>query len=77
MSQIEQDQQGLLLEVDHSILGKINLPGPPLRFETRTPSPPITALPPTLGQHNETVRHWLDELEQPSRAGSTPSRVTA
>jgi formyl-CoA transferase len=57
--------QGLLLEVDHSTLGKINLPGPPLRFDAHS----VTAdhrPPPTLGQHNQTVRHWLDELEQPS-----------
>ena len=57
--------QGLLLEVDHSVLGKINLPGPPLRFDAHS----VTAdhrPPPTLGQHNDTVRTWLDELDQPS-----------
>ena len=59
--------QGLVLEVEHSVLGKINLPGPPLRFDEH----PVTAdhsPPPTLGQHNETVRTWLDELDQQSTA---------
>ena len=60
--------QGLLLEVEHSTLGKINLPGPPLRFDAHS----VTAdhrPPPTLGQHSESVRHWLDE------AGSAVSRA--
>ncbi len=56
--------QGLVIEVDHPVLGPIELPGPPLRFfdhdgteETRTQHAP----PPTLGQHDETIRRWLDE----------------
>ncbi|WP_109510463.1 CaiB/BaiF CoA transferase family protein [Nocardioides speluncae] len=53
--------QGLLLGVDHPTAGPINLPGPVLRLddneyaggrETHLP-------PPTLGQHNESVRAWL------------------
>jgi crotonobetainyl-CoA:carnitine CoA-transferase CaiB-like acyl-CoA transferase len=55
--------QGLLIDVDHPTLGRIQLPGPPLRFddhayagarETNLP-------PPRLGEHNESVRAWLDE----------------
>jgi crotonobetainyl-CoA:carnitine CoA-transferase CaiB-like acyl-CoA transferase len=55
--------QGLLIDVDHPTLGRIQLPGPPLRFddnqyagarETNLP-------PPRLGEHNTTVRAWLDE----------------
>lgn len=55
--------QGLLIDVDHPTLGRIQLPGPPLRFddhpyagarETNLP-------PPRLGEHDETVRAWLDE----------------
>jgi crotonobetainyl-CoA:carnitine CoA-transferase CaiB-like acyl-CoA transferase len=52
--------QGLLVEVDHATVGPITLPGPPLRFDdggrlTHT-------APPTLGQHDESVRRWLDEV---------------
>ena len=55
--------QGLVLEVDHPVLGKINLPGPPLRFDEH-PGSAGHQPPPTLGQHNDSVRLWLDELEQ-------------
>jgi len=53
--------QGLLVEVDHATLGRIALPGPPLRFDgggRREHSSP-----PTLGQHDQSVRAWLDEVE--------------
>ncbi|MFI5709490.1 CaiB/BaiF CoA transferase family protein [Kribbella sp. NPDC051620] len=55
--------QGLLIDVDHPTLGRIQLPGPPLRFddnpyagarETNLP-------PPRLGEHNNSVQAWLDE----------------
>jgi crotonobetainyl-CoA:carnitine CoA-transferase CaiB-like acyl-CoA transferase len=53
--------QGLLVEVDHATLGRISLPGSPLRFDGggRIKHAP----PPTLGQHDESVRAWLDEVE--------------
>jgi formyl-CoA transferase len=53
--------QGLLIDVEHATAGKLTLPGPPLRFDghdTRT-----HLAPPTLGQHNESVRQWLDSAE--------------
>ncbi|NEA31144.1 CoA transferase [Streptomyces sp. SID13031] len=60
----EQTQsQGLLIDVDHPTLGRIQLPGPPLRFddnpyagarETNLP-------PPRLGEHDDSVRAWLEE----------------
>jgi crotonobetainyl-CoA:carnitine CoA-transferase CaiB-like acyl-CoA transferase len=53
--------QGLLVDVDHSTLGAITLPGPPLRFESRGRA--RHAAPPVLGAHNESVRAWLDELD--------------
>jgi crotonobetainyl-CoA:carnitine CoA-transferase CaiB-like acyl-CoA transferase len=53
--------QGLLVDVDHATAGRITLPGPPLRFDG---SPPMThSAPPTLGQHDASVRAWLDELD--------------
>jgi crotonobetainyl-CoA:carnitine CoA-transferase CaiB-like acyl-CoA transferase len=53
--------QGLLLDVDHTTLGSITLPGPPLRFD----GDPAVAhrAPPTLGEHDASVRAWLADLD--------------
>jgi formyl-CoA transferase len=50
--------QGLIVETQHATLGTIRLPGSPLRYDDgqRTEHDP----PPTLGQHNETIREWLE-----------------
>ncbi|WDZ88746.1 CaiB/BaiF CoA-transferase family protein [Nocardiopsis sp. HUAS JQ3] len=60
--------QGLLLEVEHPVLGPIELPGSALRFDPaadEAPQPPGTGHlpPPALGEHNDAVRAWLDEVE--------------
>ena len=59
--------QGLKISVDHSTLGPIDLPGPPIRFfdaaggaEVETTRTEHTA-PPTLGEHAEMIKAWLDE----------------
>lgn len=55
--------QGLLIDVDHTTLGQLSLPGPPLRFfssdeeTTRRDHRP----PPVLDEHGEGIRAWLDE----------------
>jgi crotonobetainyl-CoA:carnitine CoA-transferase CaiB-like acyl-CoA transferase len=51
--------QGLIVETDHATLGKIRLPGPPLRYDDgrRTQHAP----PPTLGQHSDAIRAWLEQ----------------
>jgi len=53
--------QGLLVEVEHATCGTLTLPGPAIRLDDneyagarRTHLPP-----PTLGQHDETIRAWL------------------
>jgi crotonobetainyl-CoA:carnitine CoA-transferase CaiB-like acyl-CoA transferase len=57
--------QGLLVSVDHPTVGRVELPGPALRFDdnpyagARSEHLP----PPTLGQHNESVRAWLDSTD--------------
>jgi crotonobetainyl-CoA:carnitine CoA-transferase CaiB-like acyl-CoA transferase len=53
--------QGLLLDVDHPTLGDIQLPGSPLRFDDNgfSGGRPQHLAPPTLGQHNESIREWL------------------
>jgi crotonobetainyl-CoA:carnitine CoA-transferase CaiB-like acyl-CoA transferase len=53
--------QGLLIDVEHAVLGPVRLPGPPLRFfdgdaeVTRREH----GAPPTLGQDDDAVRAWL------------------
>lgn len=57
--------QGLLVDVEHSVLGRITLPGPPLRFfdpatEVETTRTTHTA-PPLLDADADSIRMWLDE----------------
>ena len=59
--------QGLVIEVEHATLGRVTLPGPPLRFfdtkgeeTTRT----LHSAPPALGADNEAVRNWLQGTAQ-------------
>jgi len=63
--------QGLLVQVDHPVLGRIELPGPPLRFDDapyaggREHHLP----PPSLGEHDDAVRAWLDASEAADAPG--------
>jgi len=54
--------QGLVVPVEHATLGTVELPGPPLRFFA-TDGTEVTrtshTAPPTLGEHDESVRDWL------------------
>ena len=60
--------QGLLVEVEHPILGPIDLPGPPLRFFTPTDDGEVEttrtqhAAPPLLDGDGAAVRAWLATL---------------
>ncbi len=61
----EQTQsQGLLTDVEHPVLGTIRLPGPPIRFDDASygGARETNLAPPTLGQHDESVREWLDSF---------------
>ncbi|XAS67671.1 CoA transferase [Micrococcaceae bacterium Sec5.7] len=51
--------QGLLLDVIHSTLGPITLPGPPVRYDDGFLTP--TLPPPTLNEHGAIIRKWLSE----------------
>jgi crotonobetainyl-CoA:carnitine CoA-transferase CaiB-like acyl-CoA transferase len=57
--------QGLLIEVEHPTAGPIRLPGPPLRFDDNSYAGGREQhlSPPLLGQHDASVRAWLDEVE--------------
>jgi crotonobetainyl-CoA:carnitine CoA-transferase CaiB-like acyl-CoA transferase len=54
--------QGLLLSVEHPTQGTLELPGSAIRFDDN----PFSGgreehlPPPTLGQHNDAIREWLD-----------------
>jgi crotonobetainyl-CoA:carnitine CoA-transferase CaiB-like acyl-CoA transferase len=54
--------QGLLLDVAHPTLGDLRLPGSPIRFDDNAYSGGRSehVAPPTLGQHNDSIRAWLD-----------------
>ncbi len=54
--------QGLLLSVEHATQGTLQLPGSPIRFDDNPYSGGRSAhlAPPTLGQHDESIREWLD-----------------
>ncbi|MDF2146614.1 CaiB/BaiF CoA-transferase family protein [Knoellia sp. p5-6-4] len=58
--------QGLVLDVDHPVLGSIEIPGPPIRFDDNAYAGGRAdhLAPPMLGQHNDAVRAWLDEQDQ-------------
>ena len=57
--------QGLLIDVDHTSVGRVSLPGPSLRFDdlTYAGAREQHLPPPTLGEHDESVHAWLDSLE--------------
>lgn len=54
--------QGLVVSVDHSTLGSIDIPGPPLRwFDGATEITPTAHIaPPTLGQSTAAVLRWIE-----------------
>jgi formyl-CoA transferase len=54
--------QGLLVDVEHTSLGSITLPGPPLRFDGT--GPVQHRPPPRLDEHASQVRAWLDERDR-------------
>ncbi|MGY1624848.1 CaiB/BaiF CoA transferase family protein [Geodermatophilus sp. SYSU D00965] len=59
--------QGLLVDVEHATLGRLQLPGPPLRFFAAGPDGETEttrrdhAAPPVLGSSNEAIRAWLQQ----------------
>lgn len=55
--------QGLVIDVDHRILGNVSLPGPPLRFFSNADTTETTlkthTAPPLLDQDGDQIRQWL------------------
>jgi crotonobetainyl-CoA:carnitine CoA-transferase CaiB-like acyl-CoA transferase len=55
--------QGLVIDVDHETLGRLQLPGPPLRFfdtEGDETTPTSHKAPPVLGADNAAILAWLN-----------------
>jgi crotonobetainyl-CoA:carnitine CoA-transferase CaiB-like acyl-CoA transferase len=72
--------QGLLIDVAHPGLGTISLPGPALRFDDNAfaGSRERHLPPPKLGQHNESVREWLNSgPDESQRNGVAATPVAA
>jgi crotonobetainyl-CoA:carnitine CoA-transferase CaiB-like acyl-CoA transferase len=57
--------QGLLIDVDTPTGESAKLPGPPLRFDDNTHAGGRDEhlAPPRLGEHDDSVRAWLDGLD--------------
>jgi crotonobetainyl-CoA:carnitine CoA-transferase CaiB-like acyl-CoA transferase len=58
--------QGLALGLDHPTLGRIEVPGPPLRFfrpDGTETTPRAHVAPPRLGEHDADVLAWLGAVE--------------
>ncbi|WP_341394828.1 CaiB/BaiF CoA transferase family protein [Arthrobacter sp. G119Y2] len=62
--------QGLVIDVEHPVLGKVALPGPPLRFFSAAEGTETTnrehQAPPLLNQHGADIRSWLDSTPAPA-----------
>ena len=76
--------QGLLVDVDHATLGRVSLPGPPLRFFAPGPDGEVEttrtahAAPPVLGADGDAIRAWLasDGGPQPDGADVEDGHAT-
>jgi crotonobetainyl-CoA:carnitine CoA-transferase CaiB-like acyl-CoA transferase len=57
--------QHLLVDVSHSSLGTVTLPGPPLRFfdDSGTEADLVHDAPPVLDEDGPAIRDWLDSLD--------------
>jgi len=55
--------QGLVVDVEHPLLGKVSLPGPPLRFFAPGDAAETTVkhhdAPPLLNEDGPAIREWL------------------
>lgn len=62
--------QGLVIDVEHPVLGGVRIPGPPIRFDDNAfaGGREHHLHPPVLGEHNESVRAWLDGLRATAHA---------
>ncbi|GAA4396287.1 CoA transferase [Fodinibacter luteus] len=71
--------QGLVIDVDHPLLGRIEIPGPPIRFDDNAFAGGRSEHlhPPLLGEHNDAVRAWLDAVDAADAAEGADRGVDA
>ena len=64
--------QGLVIDIEHPLLGRIEIPGPPIRLDDNAYAGGRSehTHPPLLGEHNDTVLAWLDDLDDLDRSGA-------
>ena len=57
--------QGLVIDVDHPVLGSIEIPGPPIRLDENTYAGgrETHTHPPLLGEHTDSVLAWLEAAD--------------
>ena len=70
--------QGLVIDVHHSAVGDIRLPGPSLRMESARGDTQLRVghgAPPVLGEHTAAVLGWLDETAERHRESPLSARV--
>jgi crotonobetainyl-CoA:carnitine CoA-transferase CaiB-like acyl-CoA transferase len=63
--------QGLLVDVQHTSLGTVTLPGPPLRFFDRSGTEVTRRdhqAPPVLDEHAGRIRAWLETVRPDARS---------
>ena len=64
--------QGLVVGVEHEVLGRVELPGPAVRFFDTGDAAETTrtahTAPPLLDQHGASVREWLEDRAGRARA---------
>ena len=69
--------QGLVVDVEHPLLGTVSLPGPPLRFFAPGDAAETTvtshAAPPLLDADGGSIREWLGLV--PVAAADAPARA--
>jgi crotonobetainyl-CoA:carnitine CoA-transferase CaiB-like acyl-CoA transferase len=74
--------QGLIIDVDHSAVGSIQLPGPAIRIETSAGASLLREThdaPPVLGEDTEAVASWLKDTAQSfgEQTAGTPAPASA
>ncbi len=67
--------QGLVVDVEHPLLGTVEIPGPPLRLDDNVHAGGRDhhVHPPLLGEHTESVLAWLDDLDARDAEGAGPT----
>ena len=68
--------QGLVIDVDHPLLGSVEIPGPPIRLDDNPFSGGRQqhAHPPLLGEHTARVLAWLDAPDHRADTESAPEQ---